>query len=351
MVVNEPIIKVENLTVEYHEYTRDKVFSLGKRQTITALRGINFSLEEGEHVAIIGRNGSGKSTLLKCMAGMLRPSKGTVEIEGRALFLSGVDPGFDSELTGRENVRQLAPAYGVEKEKVESFVESVKEFTELGEAFERKYLGYSGGMKGKLGFGFISDLRSDILMIDETFGAGDREFKKKSKARMNAMVSEIPTLVMCSHGMSLVTSICERGLVINDGELVFDGPVNEAVAHYEKITEDSIHWIEFPYQKKFISENELHFDFIAEFQVIENMRVVIYDNKLKQFILKEELDNLESFSLERSELPEHVDCILKFQQCKDEKWYDASRYIRFTTESPDIGTVKSSEETPKLENP
>lgn len=344
MVVKVPIIKVENLTVEYHEYTRDKVFSLGKRQTITALRDINFSLEEGEHVAIIGRNGSGKSTLLKCMAGMLRPSKGTVEIEGRAIFLSGVDPGFDSELTGRENVRQLAPAYGVEKGKIDQFVESVKEFTELGEAFERKYLGYSGGMKGKLGFGFISDLRSDILMIDETFGAGDREFKKKSKARMNAMVSEIPTLVMCSHGMSLVASICERGLVIDDGELVFDGPVNEAVAHYEKITEDSIHWIEFPYQKKFISGNELRFDFVEEFQVIENMRIVIYDNKLKQFLLMEELDNLETFSLKRSELPEHLDCILKFQQCKEEKWYDASRYIRFTTELPPSGLTKLNEQ-------
>lgn len=351
MVVKEPIIKVENLTVEYHEYSRDKVFSLGKRQTITALKDINFSLEEGEHVAIIGRNGSGKSTLLRCMAGMLRPSKGTIEIEGRAIFLSGVDPGFDSELTGRENVRQLAPAYGVEKEKVDDFVESVKEFTELGEAFERKYLGYSGGMKGKLGFGFISDLRSDILMIDETFGAGDREFKKKSKARMNAMVSEIPTLIMCSHGMSLVASICERGLVINEGELVFDGPVNEAVAHYEQITEDSIHWIEFPYQKKFISENELRFDFAEEFQIIENMRVVVYDNKLKQFIVMEDLEDLDFFSMNRSDLPNHLDCILKIQQCKDEKWYDASRYIRFTTELPISDAINSSEQNPESENP
>jgi ABC-type polysaccharide/polyol phosphate transport system ATPase subunit len=107
MVVNEPIIKVENLTVEYHEYTRDKVFSLGKRQTITALRDVNFSLEEGEHVAIIGRNGSGKSTLLKCMAGMLRPSKGTVEIEGRAIFLSGVDPGFEHTVLRKKKLRVL----------------------------------------------------------------------------------------------------------------------------------------------------------------------------------------------------------------------------------------------------
>ena len=86
----------------------------------------------------------------------------------------------------------------------------LKEFTELGEAFERKYSGYSGGMKSKLGFGFISDLRSEILLIDETFGAGDREFKKKSRVKMNAMVDEIPTVVMCSHGLSLVASVCNR---------------------------------------------------------------------------------------------------------------------------------------------
>ena len=107
-------------------------------------------------------------------------------VEGRVISLAGVDPGFDGELTGREN-ETTRTAYGIEPDKIETFTESVKGFTELGDAFERKYSGYSGGMKGKLGFGFISDLRSDILMIDETFGAGDREFKKKSKSRMNAM--------------------------------------------------------------------------------------------------------------------------------------------------------------------
>lgn len=330
MVVNSSAIRVEGLRVEYHEYRRDRVFSLGTRQTIVALKDVNFTIEIGEHVAIIGRNGSGKSTLLQTLAGMLRPAEGLVEVSGRTLFLSGVDPGFDSELTGRENVRQLAPAYGVLPDQVEPFTESVKQFTELGEAFERKYAGYSGGMKGKLGFGFISDLRSDVLMIDETFGAGDREFKKKSKARMNAMVSEIPTLVMCSHGMNLVTSICERGLVIDRGRLVFDGPISEAVAHYEALTEDSIHWIEFPYQKKRIYDDALVFDFKAEFPIVENMRIVIHDNKLKQFIFVEELEERDSFSIPLSSLPSHLDVVFKIQQFKENKWHDASRYCRLT---------------------
>ena len=334
MVVTPPAIQVEDLTVVYHEFRRERVFSLGTRQDIEALRKVSFTIDVGEHVAIIGRNGSGKSTLLKAMAGFLRPQSGSIHVNGRTLFLSGVDPGFDNELTGRENVRQLAPAYGVEPERVESFTEAVKGFTELGEAFERKYGGYSGGMKGKLGFGFISDLRSDVLMIDETFGAGDREFKKKSKARMNAMVTEIPTLVMCSHGMNLVTSICERGLVIDRGDLVFDGPINEAVAHYEALTEDSIHWIEFPYQKKLLGEEALVFDFQDEFTIVDNMRLVVHDNKLRQFIIMEEFDDKHSFSLPRAMLPDHLDVVFKIQQFKEEKWHDASRYCRLTTTHP-----------------
>tara|TARA_B100000683_G_scaffold264671_1_gene294588 strand:+ start:2857 stop:3876 length:1020 start_codon:yes stop_codon:yes gene_type:complete len=334
MVLTKSAIEVKNLSIEYHEYRREKVLSLGGRETILALSNVEFSVEVGEKVAIIGRNGSGKTTLLKCLGGFLRPSGGEIIVMGRTLFLSGVDPGFDSELTGRQNVKQLAPAYGISPEQINEYTESVKEFSGLGDAFERKYGGYSGGMKGKLGFGFISDLRSDVLMIDETFGAGDREFKKKSKARMNAMVSEIPTLIMCSHSMKLVSSVCERGLVLDGGKLVFDGPINDAVLHYETITEDSINWIEFPYQKKFISDNELFFDFREEFQIIPDMRLVVHDKKLGQFILFEEFESLESFTLPRSSLPEHLDIVFKIQQYFDERWHDASRYCRLTTEPP-----------------
>ena len=152
---------------------------------------------------------------------------------------------------------------------------------------------------------------------------------------MNAMVSEIPTLVMCSHGMSLVTSICERGLVIDGGALVFDGPISEAVAHYEALTEDSIHWIEFPYQKKPIENDALKFDFTTEFAIVENMRLVVHDNKLKQFIFVEELEDKSSFSIPRSSLPEHLDVVFKLQQFKENKWHDASRYCRLTVVDAD----------------
>lgn len=350
-VVLEPIIMANEIFVEYREFTREKFFSLGKTNPVSAISNISFSITEGEKVAIIGKNGSGKTTLLKCLAGRLRPLSGSIKITGELIFLSGVDPGFDSELTGRQNIRQLAPVYGVEESRVDEFVDSIYQFTALGSAFDRKYSGFSAGMKSKLGFGFISELRGDILLIDETFGAGDREFKKKAKAKMNAMVREIPTLIMCSHGLDLVSSICDRGIVIDQGKIAFDGPINDSILFYEELTNDSINWIDITYQNKNITEKGLHIDFTKEFQIFKDMRIVIYDRKLKKFILMEEFDNFDSYFLPRDKLPEHLDCMFKIQQFNDDRWYDASRYIRFTTESQDAETLKSSEETPKLENP
>ena len=167
-------------------------------------------------------------------------------------------------------------------------------------------------------------------MIDETFGAGDREFKKKSRSRMNAMVEDIPTLIMCSHGLRLVSSICERGVVLDRGKVAFDGEINTAIQFYEKMTMDSINWIEFPYQTKNLQPSELFFDFEKEFRFNERMRLVIHDNKLRQFIYMEELEPGENVRISRQELPSHLDCMFKLQQFRDGKWYDASRYVRFS---------------------
>ena len=336
MVVEEStVVSVEDLYVNYGEMFRERAFSIGKVREIRGLGGVSFDVKNGERIAIIGRNGAGKSTLLKCLAGFLRPSKGNISTSGRVIYLAGVDPGFDSELTGRGNVEQLALAYGIPVTESHDFTDSVKDFTELDEAFERKYGGYSSGMKSKLGFGFISGLRSDLLLIDETFGAGDREFRKKSRSRMNEMVDNIPTVIMCSHGMGLVSSICDRGIVLDLGKVVFDGPVNEAIEYYEKMTADSINWIEFPYQFKTVTEDGVIFDYDEEFAVKEEMRLVIHDNKIKKFIHIEELEIGEDVRMSRKELPEHLDCMFKLQQFRDGKWYDASRYVRFSEEKID----------------
>lgn len=331
MVIDGEIaIAAKNLDIEYRETIIKGRFGIRKVDSVKGIDEISLTIQKGDRVALIGRNGAGKSTLLRCMAGFLRPSRGSVEVDGRVIFLAGVDPGFDPELTGRQNVAQLAQAYGIPKKDLHVFTESIKDFSELGDAFERSYRGYSGGMKGKLGFGFISGLRSDILLIDETFGAGDREFKKKSKSRMDAMVSSIPTVVMCSHAMNLVSSICNKGIVLDQGRIVFDGGIDQAIEYYEKMTMDSINWVEFQYETKTVSSEGVFFDFDDEFKFKERMRLVIHDNKIREFTFIEELEPGEDFRINRNELPSHLDCMFKLQQFRDGKWFDASRYVRFS---------------------
>lgn len=321
-------VSAKNIAVNYYEYTREKVISFGRVREIEAVKNATFQIKNGERVAIIGRNGSGKSTLLKTMAGLLRPAKGILETKGRILYLSGVDPGFDWELSGRENIRQLAIAYGIPGDKLDSFISSVEDFSGLDEAFDRKYGGYSSGMRGKIGFGFISDLRSDVLLIDETFGAGDREFRIKSRAKMNAMIEEISTVVMVTHGMDLARNICERGLVMDAGELVFDGPIIEAIEFYKKLSSESINWIEFKKSNKKVTEDGLNFNFVEEFGVNEDIRIVIHDQIKKEFILIEEIESGKNIRIPLSLLPRHMNCKFKIQQLRDDLWVDASRYIQ-----------------------
>ena len=142
---------------------------------------------------------------------------------------------------------------------------------------------------------------------------------------------------MCSHGLSLVASVCNRGLVLDEGTISYDGPIGKAIEHYEQITEDSINWIEFEYSEKAVSKSGLRFDFKKEFNVQERIRLVIHDNKLKEFILIEELETGEDFRIDRKDLPEHLDCIFKVQQYRDGKWFDSSRYVKLV-EKNELGT-------------
>ena len=174
-------------------------------------------------------NGAGKSTLLRCIAGLLRPSKGSLTTNGRVIILAGADPGFLNSLTGHQNVMELASAYGINDEDLEEFCSSVVTFADLGKAIDRPYKGYSTGMKGKLGFGFITALEPDILLIDETLGVGDLEFREKARARLSEFIERSGTVLISTHSLNLAKKMCSRGLVLDEGVLVLDGSSEEAV--------------------------------------------------------------------------------------------------------------------------
>lgn len=226
---------MDDIHVDYIDQPGGSFVRYGPKRIISALTGINFSISKGDVVALVGKNGSGKSTLLKLISGMLRPSRGKIETCGRVILLSGVNPGFANEATGRQNIRELATAYGIPDEEHEEFVKSVIDFAEIGDAIDRRVKGYSGGMKGKLGFGFITSLNPDILLIDETLSVGDQDFRVKAQEQLRGFVGKSGSVIMSTHSLGLAREMCNRGLVLNEGSLIGDSDIEGAMLAYRRI--------------------------------------------------------------------------------------------------------------------
>ena len=233
VVIDDSIaISVDSLSVEYNVYVRKKL-KFGKVKPILALDNISFDIMKGECVAILGKNGAGKSTLLDTIAGRLRPKIGSVNTEGKVYTLSGANPGLIPILSGRENVRMLAEVYGIEKEKISDFESEVEQFCELGEAFDRPYNTLSSGMAGRIYFGFTTSLIPEILLMDETLGVGDEEFRKKAgRKKAEKFMQRGETILLSTHSLGLA-SMCKRGIVLDQGILEFDGEIGKA---YKKIS-------------------------------------------------------------------------------------------------------------------
>ena len=236
MGINSSIF-IDGLSLEYHEFIREKFSPWGRISPFLALDSISLEIFEGETVAIIGRNGAGKSTLLRCIAGLLRPSQGSIQTRGRVILLAGVDPGFLPDLTGRQNVIELGRGYGIEPNEISSFSDSIEDFTQLGEVFDRRFGGYSTGMRGKLGFGFITALEPDVLLIDETLGVGDREFREKAQDRLRGFISKSGTVLISTHSLGLAKELCQRGVVIENGRVFFEGQIEDSVKQYVSLAD------------------------------------------------------------------------------------------------------------------
>ncbi len=230
-------IKAHELCLEYHEFVRSKRKPWGGMSQFLALDKLSFNVDEGENVALIGRNGAGKSTLLRCLAGLIRPSSGSVETQGRVILLAGVDPGFLPDLTGRQNVNELGRAYGISPNEISEFSSSIEDFAKLGDAFDRRFGSYSTGMRGKLGFGFITALNPDILLIDETLGVGDREFRKRAQERLRDFIDKSGTVIISTHSLGLAKELCQRGILLDKGIIEADGDISEVITRYSVLTD------------------------------------------------------------------------------------------------------------------
>ena len=199
-----------------------------------ALKDINFSLKRGEAIGIIGFNGAGKTTLLRILSGQILPDSGEVNILGKTASMIDLMAGFTASASGRRNIYYRGAALGRTQKEIESTIDEVIEFSELGNAIDAPFSTYSSGMKMRLAFSIMIVSEPDILFIDEVLAVGDFKFRQKSLARIRE-IRERVAFVMVSHSMNTVKLFCNKAILLNKGEIAFQGEPEEAIAIYEKM--------------------------------------------------------------------------------------------------------------------
>ena len=187
---------------------------------VAALHHINLAIKDGERVGLIGHNGSGKTTLLKVMAGVLPPSDGTIRVEGRITSLLHLRAGMMADLSGLENILIRATLMGLSSEQTDQLIEDVKQFSELGLYLNMPIRTYSAGMAMRLSFAIATGVTPEILIMDEWIGAGDQNFRKKAQERMKSFTQKAGILVLASHIVPMIDSVCTRRLTLENGEIV-----------------------------------------------------------------------------------------------------------------------------------
>ena len=209
-----------------------------RRERLEALRGLDFTVDDGEFVGVIGRNGSGKSTLLRLLAGVTAPSTGRVSVRGRVAPLIAVGVGFHPELTGRENVFVNGAILGQPRREIADRLDEIVDFSEIGEFLDTPVKFYSSGMFVRLGFAASVLADPDVLLVDEVLAVGDVAFQGKCFRRMQELRERGTTVIVVSHNLASVRRLCDRTIVLHDGDLIHDGPTSEAISLYHDILLD-----------------------------------------------------------------------------------------------------------------
>lgn len=239
----ETVISVDNVTMKFN-MSKEKIDSLKeyfikmmKRELMykefVALSGISFEVKRGEVVGLVGLNGSGKSTLLKIIAGVMKPTEGSVSVRGTVAPLIEVGAGFNSDLSGRENIFLNGYLLGFTKEYISEHMEEIIDFAELGDFIDVPMKNYSSGMKARLGFAIATTVRPQILIVDEVLAVGDFKFQQKCHKRIGEMMSDDTTVLFVSHSIDQVKSLCTRCIWLEKGKMLDDGPADEVCGKYE----------------------------------------------------------------------------------------------------------------------
>ncbi|WP_454116619.1 ABC transporter ATP-binding protein [Microbacterium aurum] len=221
---------------------KDRLVHFGRhgkqfRQRYLAVDGVNLSIQAGTTVGLLGANGSGKSTLLKLIGGIVSPSSGVIETRGRMAALLELGAGFHPDLSGRENVYLNASILGLSREETDRQFAQIHEFSGIGEFIDTQVKFYSSGMFVRLAFAVAVHTDPDVLLVDEVLAVGDEAFQRKCMEKIARFRAEGRTIVLVSHSAAQVAELCDRGIVLKDGAVVFDGGTNDAIAALRDVLE------------------------------------------------------------------------------------------------------------------
>lgn len=236
----EIVVKFDHVTKRYKLYKSDKARFRGLFNPSVpfkenkAVNDMSFEIQKGESVALLGRNGAGKSTILKMVTGVTFPTEGQVTVNGKVSALLELGAGFDSESTGRENIRFKCSLMGMTDDEINAVMGDIIDFADLGEYIDQPLRSYSSGMKARLGFAINVNAQPDILIVDEALSVGDKNFRKKCRAKVDGiMADEDVTLLFVTHALDSAKDFCKRGIVLEKGKMLFDGSIEEAIAYYD----------------------------------------------------------------------------------------------------------------------
>ncbi|ACY96233.1 MULTISPECIES: ABC transporter ATP-binding protein [Thermomonospora] len=229
-------IVVDSVTKEFRlrhaRSLKDLAVRTMRRQSLAerflALDNVSLTVQQGEAVALMGLNGSGKSTLLKMISGVMRPDRGTVRVRGRIAGLIDVGAGLHPELTGRENIFLNGAILGMSEAEIRRKFDSIVEFSGVERFLDGQVKFYSSGMFMRLAFSIAVHTEPDVFLIDEVLAVGDPPFRRKCQDRIRALRAEGRTMVIVAHDIKMLTELCDRGVMMRGGRVVFDGDVNVA---------------------------------------------------------------------------------------------------------------------------
>lgn len=224
--------KVDNLK----EFVIRKIKGNIEVAKFKALDDITFQVRKGERLAIMGLNGAGKSTLLKAIVGVYKPTAGKVTKHGVMAPLIELGAGFDPEYTGKENIYLYGAILGYSREFLDTKIQDIIDFSELGDFINVPLKNYSSGMKSRLGFSIATAVEPDILILDEVLSVGDAKFRRKSLAKVQSMFDHGVTVLFVSHSIDQVLAICDRAILLQKGKIIAEGTAEEVAVVYEEKT-------------------------------------------------------------------------------------------------------------------